>query len=231
MKHFLKSNNTIIAALYIIIIVGTLSACANKLPLYKSLDTQNIVELTKAKDFTPHFTSAKYICNIAGKYGPKKYSLSGILLLKTMEDNSTRAVFQNEMGLNYFDFQWDANNQFSVLTILDKMNQPPLIKSLQKDFEIILFKNEIDKTAVTHYTKNETEQFVFAIQKGQVVYEIENDKIKNISVVDNNKVYTSFIPTISYALHSLPDQLLIMHHKANYSIQLKSFTDEPIIEE
>src|SRR5664279_979780 len=104
--------------------------------------------------FKPDFRLAEYkiSVDVIGKY------ISGLLLIKYMPDSSTRIVFTNEMGLSFFDFGFSGNTGFTVYHIVPQMNKPALIKTLRKDFELIMFKNMdetisynlIDSDAVYH---------------------------------------------------------------------------------
>ena len=58
-----------------------------------------------------------------------------------MPDSSTRIVFTNEMGFSFFDFGFPQDSGFMVYHIVPQMNKPALIKTLRKDFELIMFRN------------------------------------------------------------------------------------------
>src|SRR3982750_2379721 len=87
--------------------------------------------------FKPDFQRAEYkiAADVIGKH------ISGLLLIKYMPDSSTRIVFTNEMGLSFFDFGFSGDTGFTVYHIVQQMNKPALIKTLRKDFALILFKN------------------------------------------------------------------------------------------
>jgi hypothetical protein len=87
--------------------------------------------------FKPEFNRALYktSVDVIGKH------ISGVLLIKTMPDSSIRIVFSNEMGFSFFDFGFLPNNGFTVYQILPQMNKKALIKTLRKDFELIMFRN------------------------------------------------------------------------------------------
>src|ERR1700712_4842391 len=107
-----------------------LSACASQ---YKGLrDTQG--DINCVQKFKPVFVSALYNTqvNVIGKH------LSGLLLIKTMPDNSIRMVFSNEMGFKFFDFGFGADGKFTVFSIIKQMNKKAVIKTLQKDFELVM---------------------------------------------------------------------------------------------
>jgi hypothetical protein len=98
----------------------------------RTLREENCVE-----KFKPAFLHEEYktSVNVVGKY------ISGLLLIKYMPDSSTRIVFTNEMGLSFFDFGFSQDNRFTVYHIISQMNRPAIIKTLRKDFELIMFRN------------------------------------------------------------------------------------------
>src|SRR5579872_2994743 len=64
--------------------------------------------------------------------------LSGLLLIKNMPDSSERVVFMNEAGVTFFDFGFDRHEKFMVFAITSKLNRKPVIRTLRKDFELML---------------------------------------------------------------------------------------------
>ncbi len=67
--------------------------------------------------------------------------ISGLLVIKRMPDSSTRIVFTNEMGFSYFDFDFPPDSGFKVYQIIPQMNKEALVRTLRKDFELLLFRN------------------------------------------------------------------------------------------
>ncbi len=82
-----------------------------------------------------HHIVYKTSVDVIGKH------ISGLLVVKRMPDNSTRVVFTNEMGFSYFDFGFPPDSGFKVYSIIPQMNKEALIRTLRKDFEILLFRN------------------------------------------------------------------------------------------
>src|ERR1043165_5751461 len=112
----------------------------------------------------PVFAKELFRCNVNGRFLFKRFHLSGLLLAKKLGD-TTRVVFQNEMGFPFFDFQWDGHDSFSVVSINERLNKPALIKTLQNDLEMlmvmklskdppILFKNKIGNETWFRYPRN-----------------------------------------------------------------------------
>jgi hypothetical protein len=68
--------------------------------------------------------------------------ISGLLVIKLMKDSSTRVVFINEMGYSFFDFSFPPDSSgFKVYQINPQMNKEGLIRTLRKDFELLMFRN------------------------------------------------------------------------------------------
>src|SRR5450432_1006082 len=84
--------------------------------------------------FKPAFSVALYRTgvDVVGNH------LSGILLIKRMPDSSMRMVFSNEIGFKFFDFEFSKGGGFKVFSIVKQMNKKPVIKTLRKDFELIM---------------------------------------------------------------------------------------------
>ena len=102
-------------------------------PVYRHMQaaTGNINALTK---FKPAFTVALYNTqvDVVGNH------LSGLLLIKKMPDSSIRMVFSNEIGFKFFDFEFAPDGNFKVYSIIKQMNKKAVLKTLRKDFELIL---------------------------------------------------------------------------------------------
>src|SRR5438128_6245701 len=102
---------------------------------YKQLQKAN-ENVSCVKQFKPVFTTALYNTqvNVVGKH------LSGLLIIKTMPDSSIRIVFSNEAGFKFFDFEFNGNN-FKVYYIYKQMNKKSVLKTLRKDFQLVLMNN------------------------------------------------------------------------------------------
>src|SRR5690606_4645887 len=63
---------------------------------------------------------------------------SGLLLIREMEDRSTRLVFTNEVGVTFFDFEFLEDGRFDVKRIVDPLNKKLVIQTLRDDFSLLL---------------------------------------------------------------------------------------------
>ena len=123
-----------------------------------------------------------------------KHHLSGLLLIKKMQDDTTRVVFTNEMGLKFFDFQFTTNN-FKVIYCIKKLNKKIVLNQLQKNFSLILMNNnninayQLTKSDTTNYYKLDG-------KKEQTYYITDTDcsTIKRIETAngDKKKIIISF---------------------------------------
>src|SRR5215217_2944454 len=144
-----------------LLILVLFTACGNP---YKHLQQSDTKQASVLR-FRPVITKEVYRCIVDGRVLFKKFHLSGILLFKTFEDGSTRAVFQNEMGFSFFDFKWDERDSFQVMSIMPQLDKPALIKLLQKDMNLVLMKN-LDAATETVFTQQDETYNRFTLEKG-----------------------------------------------------------------
>lgn len=199
--------------------------------LRQRADNKTIALYRKQIALQPEYDKALYRCTVDGKTFMKSYHLSGILFIKKMEDGGTSVVFQNEMGVTYFDFSWNKNNLFKINAIIKQMNNDALVKTLQKDFEMLLVKlpNKY-ASGVYHFSNKDTSYVRYELAKGFVYYVINNDNqwlgIENAD--DKRKVVVfNFAPT---PLKQLPDSMNIQHLRADFTIDLKRMSQENVAE-
>ena len=102
---------------------------------YKHL-TKGTGDLHCIDKFRPRISTVLYNTNVnvVGNH------LSGLLIIKKMPDSSLRLVFSSETGFKFFDFEFSQNN-FKVHYIMNKMDKKSVIKTLRKDFELVLMNN------------------------------------------------------------------------------------------
>jgi hypothetical protein len=170
--------------------------------------------------FKPDFQRAEYkiAADVIGKH------ISGLLLIKYMPDSSTRIVFTNEMGLSFFDFGFSGDTGFTVYHIVQQMNKPALIKTLRKDFALILFKNmDVTKS----YDLNDSDEVYHAYPQTKAVNYYVTDKscsrlVKMQRASAKKPVMEAFfydnLPGQS------PDSIFIHHLNFNFSISLKKIS-------
>lgn len=173
--------------------------------------------------YWPKFDKILYNCVVEGRTPlGKRYRLSGLLFIKQL-DEGKRVVFQNQMGITYFDFGWDYEGKFTVYAIMSQMNKAPLIKTLKKDFELMLFYNLPDKyTGIYALPSHPDHHFMrYELEKGFVYYVFDQQQhLQRIENADDRKKVI-LIKTSNTEIGALPDTININHLKAHFTIQLQ----------
>jgi hypothetical protein len=82
--------------------------------------------------------------------------ISGLILFKKMPDGSMRVAFTSKTGLKFFDFEFKPNGDFHVYYVIEQLDKKAVIKTLRKDFEVIMMKSLNNKPvlAFTDHTYN-----------------------------------------------------------------------------
>jgi hypothetical protein len=206
MMRFLK-----LSSLLLLLLVVSCSSPYRKL--------QSASASSSALRFKPVYERELYRCTVDGGVLFKKFHLSGLLLFKELE-TGTRVVFQNEMGISFFDFEWDKNDSFKVNSIVEQLDKPAVIKTLQKDMAMLLMK-DLDTATETHYQKENEIWHRFTLDKGFVYY-IENSArlVRILNTGERRKVTTTSFKGRD-GVTEMPRKALIEHHRANFKIQLK----------
>lgn len=174
-------------------------------------------DINAIQKFKPAITVALYKAevNVIGNY------LSGLLLIKKMPDSSTRMLFSNEMGFTFFDFEFTKNGDFKVYYILRKMDRKAVIKTLRKDFELVLMQNLGTSNAYISQDSSGLHYYIFPQTKGFNYYITDstgNELLKMERSSKKKRVVT--IITKNYS-NGLPDTISITHHNFNFTIGLK----------
>ncbi|MFT3909623.1 MAG: hypothetical protein QM737_09375 [Ferruginibacter sp.] len=183
---------------------------------YKGLQ-KTTGDINTIQKFKPAITVALYKTevNVIGNY------LSGLLLIKKMPDSSTRMLFSNEMGFKFFDFEFSKEGNFKVYYILKKMDRKAVVKTLRKDFELVLMQHMDTTKAWISRDSSGLHYYVFPQKKGYNYYITDstgNELIKMERASKRKAVMTAI--TKNYT-NGLPDTIGITHHNFDFSIGLK----------
>jgi hypothetical protein len=167
--------------------------------------------------FKPDFKFVEYrtSVDVIGKH------ISGLLLIKYMPDKSTRIVFTNEMGLSFFDFGFLPDNGFVVYRIVPQMNKTALIKTLRKDFELVMFRNmdtvksyNLKDSGLIYHAYPQNKGVNYYITDAHCRQLIKLQRASNKKPVMEAFIYKG-LPGNS------PDSISIHHLNLNFSISLK----------
>lgn len=161
----------------------------------------------------PKFTSALYSASI----DVVGHHMSGLFFLKTMPDSSQRAVFSNEAGVTYFDFEWRKNGEFRVHRVIKKLKKKIVLNTLKKDFELVL----VPPSIVALMKKKEANEYLSLRKKEQLIFKTNTDcsSITSIDVMGRKSklVNVRFFPEGQ----NIPDSVSIVHFNFNMKIELK----------
>jgi hypothetical protein len=166
--------------------------------------------------FRPDFKSVLYKADI----DVTTHHLSGILIIKTLPDSSVRVVFSAAMGFKFFDFEFKPNGDFKVFYVVSQMNKKPVIKTLRKDFDLILFNLHTEKPA--SLLKDSTSlYYVFPKQKGSFCYitDLPGTKITGIEICSPHKPIVNAM--MANFKDRIPDTIGITHNNFKFNIGLK----------
>lgn len=166
--------------------------------------------------FKPRFTTTLYTTqvNIVGNY------LSGLLLIKTMPDSTTRVVFSSEMGLSIFDFEFTPNGGFRVYHIIKKMNRKAVIKTLRQDFELV-FMQQLHKSTPQVFSNDGRIYYAFPQKKGSNYYitDLNCQTMLGIEKASKRKAVVRAI--LKGYENGVPDSIGITHTNFHFTIGLK----------
>jgi hypothetical protein len=173
-------------------------------------------DATLLQKFKPSFGTALYKTqvDVVGNY------LSGLLFIKKMPDSSIRMVFSNEMGFKFFDFEFGADGSFKVYSVISKMNRKSVLKTLRKDFELILMK-DLDKEPASIRKDNGLLYYIYPESKGYNYYITDSLGDKLIRMERASKSKTVVEAVMENYINGIPDTIGISHKTFNFTIGLK----------
>jgi hypothetical protein len=166
--------------------------------------------------FKPVFKSELFNTqvNVVGKH------LSGLLLVKTMPDNSLRMVFSNEAGFKYFDFEFTATGEFRVHYVISQMNKKAVLQTLRKDFELVLMR--FSKPEASYVLKKDSLYFYAYPQQKEVDYYITDASCSRLIGIEKASGRKTKVRVIMENYRNgVPDTIGITHNNFNFNIGLK----------
>ncbi|MCB0518576.1 MAG: hypothetical protein H6577_10370 [Lewinellaceae bacterium] len=144
--------------------------------------------------------------------------LSGLLIFKTMDDGSKRAVFTSETGPTLFDFEFKGDS-FKKHFCIEKLDRKAVINTLRRDLSLLLMEGVGEASGKVwkdeHY-------LYFPFQKGkETAWYLTDHGCRQLLRIENasrhkKKTILSFPPI----QNTLPDSALIEHQNFNFAIRL-----------
>jgi hypothetical protein len=129
-------------------------------------------------------------------------------------------VFSNEIGFKFFDFEFLPNGDFKVYSIIDKMNKKAVIKTLRKDFELILMERLSPSQAIIR-SSNGHIYYSFKQSSGYNHYitNTSGDSLVRLERASARKPVVEAIMT-NY-VQGIPDTIGFTHTNFDFTIGLK----------
>ncbi|MES1219248.1 MAG: hypothetical protein ABUT20_27325 [Bacteroidota bacterium] len=176
-------------------------------------------DLNCVQSFKPVFTTALYNTkvNVVGKH------LSGLLIIKTMPDSSIRIVFSNEAGFKFFDFGF-LGNDFKVYYIYKEMDKKAVIKTLRKDFQLVLMNNlDFKKGYLLKNNNNSNNYNFYTFPDGKDHYYYITDSLcRQLIRMERGSSRKPVMTAIAENFNQgIPDTIGITHSNFNFDIGLK----------
>jgi hypothetical protein len=150
--------------------------------------------------------------------------LSGLLFVKKMDDKSYRVVFTNEIGVEFFDFGFDASGAFKVYDVIPQLDKKAVINTLRKDFELMLglpFRGTpeaFEQGDEIYYRYNQKKEAAYFITDRDCAslqrMELGSSRKKKVTVMLSGNELEA------------PDSVSIHHHIFGMDIRLKKLVKE-----
>ncbi|WP_198673981.1 hypothetical protein [Chitinophaga alhagiae] len=144
-----------------------------------------------------------------------QHHFSGLLLFKPMENGSMRVVFLTETGVKFFDFEFGENGSFTKHYVLPKMDKKAVVKTLRKDFEMILMRQP--HAGGTALTDGQYRYTAFPLRKGRIYYITGMDCKELVRVENGGRRPVAEVFMKDYK-NGLPDSILVQHKKVKFNI-------------
>jgi hypothetical protein len=129
-------------------------------------------------------------------------------------------VFSNEMGFKFFDFEFKPNGDFKTYYVVKQMNKKPVIKTLKKDFELIIMREHDIKGASLKQDDHDL-YYIIKRPKGYFCYVTDKDgkQLERAEVSSPHKPIVQAI--MKNYINGVPDTIGITHTNFSFTIGLK----------
>ena len=146
---------------------------------------------------------------------------SGLLFIKSIENNTIRIVFVTEIGIKIFEFEF-INNDFNVHYCLEMFNKKVILKTLEKDIKLLLMNNLVDEK-VKIFEDKKSKNKVYKLKKnGQSNYYFIDKETSNLIKIENSSgIFRKVIIELNDYKDGFPNKINIVYPGIKLNIQLK----------
>ena len=145
--------------------------------------------------------------------------LSGLIAVKSIPDGSIFTVFQSEMGLTYFEFEWERSGTFHARNVIKKMNRKSVIHALRKDFELMLM-NNLDTTNVEAFS-DQQDLYTRYQQENGFVYRVTDSACTSLKRMESASKRKTLVEMNMFNPFGIPDSVFISHKNFTFNISLR----------
>ena len=165
--------------------------------------------------FEPQFSSDWYdaIVDVVGN------RISGLILFKIMPDSSTRIAFTSKTGLKSFDFEFKPNGDFHIYYVIDQLDKQIVLKTLRKDFELIMMKSMHNK-AVLSYTDHNYNWYASPNSQKGIDYYVTNQECTELIRIENGGRKKALEVRFSNFVGQVPGKIHLKHFTFEMEINL-----------
>jgi hypothetical protein len=191
-----------------------------------SCKSYQIEGATKVTSTTTNFQNL-YFSNQETDYVYKAHievygnDLSGIFVVKKVNDSVHRVVLTTDFGNKLLDFEL-SEKDFKINYIVDDLNKKIIINTLKKDFVLLLKTNH----KVDEVFENEENIIFKSIEGNRINYLYKSKKDNSFSKLVNasklnEKVTFSFLPKNT----TFAESILIQHYNIKLKIELNQISN------
>lgn len=167
------------------------------------------------EQFRPQLGTALYSTQV----NILRHHLSGLLFMKQMPDSSTRVTFTNEMGFKFFDFGFSKDGVFTKYYILPKMDRKAVVKTLEQDFALVLFRQNWQQAYAA--SDGKYRYAVVPTEKGSNYY-ITDSTCTTLLRIEKASVRKPVVKAwMESYRNGVPDSIHIAHQQFRFNITLR----------
>lgn len=209
-------NNSKFNIRYSILIILLFSGCSNP---YKNL-TKSEYSINEIQNIPYALPLSEKTLIFKTDISFYKNDISGLLIIKKMDESIYRIALTTQFGLKLFDFELN-HGILNVKYCVEYMNKKVIINTFQTDFNLLLMQSSIE--SVLAIENPQLNQKIWQLKSGKLNYNyIQNTKsgkVENISYKKRNS------EKISVGLHTykgdIPGNITLEHHNIKLKMNLK----------
>ena len=143
-----------------------------------------------------------------------------MLLFKTMTDSSIRVIFTNEMGVTFFDFEFEKDGGFKVVSCIKQIDKKLVINKLKSDLGLLIMQGiNVDYPEIL-VSGNET-YYSFVLNNERVYYVTDVTCSQLFRIETASKRHRKTLVNLFGYASGMPDSVYLAQQSFEYNISLK----------